>query len=81
VTGAAYETHFAERWVNDRLNVHVGASTGVDILDRNKLGVAPGSGFRTEDTFSDGRGAFIANIDGPVRAIRSYVGANSGPYT
>ena len=26
-------------------------------------------------------GAFIANIDGPVQAIRSYLGANSGPLT
>ena len=26
-------------------------------------------------------GAFVANIDGPVRAIRAYIGANSGPLT
>ncbi len=26
-------------------------------------------------------GAFIVNISGPVRAIRSYIGANSGTYT
>ena len=32
-------------------------------------------------TFADAEGAFVANIDGPVRAIRSYVGANSGPIT
>ena len=28
-----------------------------------------------------GEGAFIANISGPVRAIRSYIGANSYKYT
>ena len=32
-------------------------------------------------TYSTAEGAFIANIDGPVRAIRSYLGANSGPLT
>jgi hypothetical protein len=48
---------------------------------------APGFCGRTEDTF-DGyintspiEGAFVANKSGPVRAIRSYVGANSGPRT
>ena len=36
---------------------------------------------RSEDSFSAGEGAFFANIDGPVRGIRSYMGANSGPLT
>ena len=36
---------------------------------------------RSEDTFDDAEGAFIVNKDGPVRAIRSYIGANSGPNT
>ena len=36
---------------------------------------------RSELTFSRGGGGFIANVDGPVRAIRSYIGANSGTYT
>jgi len=36
---------------------------------------------RSEDTFSAGEGAFFTNKDGPVRAIRSYLGANSGPFT
>ncbi len=36
---------------------------------------------RSEVSFSRGGGGFIANIDGPVRAIRSYIGANSGTFT
>ncbi len=36
---------------------------------------------RSNITFKDAEGAFVANVDGPLRAIRSYVGANSGPYT
>ena len=33
---------------------------------------------RSNATFAYAEGAFIANIDGPIRAIRSYIGANSG---
>jgi S-layer homology domain len=61
--------------------VLVGGATGVDILDRHKNLFAPGNCTRSEDTFSDGEGAFFVNKDGPVRAIRSYMGANSGPLT
>jgi hypothetical protein len=61
--------------------VKAGAATGVDILDRHKSLFEPGNCIRTEETFSNGEGAFFANIDGPVRAIRSYMGANSGPFS
>ena len=36
---------------------------------------------RSEDTFSAGDGGYATNMDGPVRVIRSYLGANSGTYT
>ena len=58
-----------------------GGASGVDVLDRHKALFAPGNCVRTEDTFSAGRGAFVVNKSGPVRAIRGYIGANSGPYT
>ena len=73
--------HFSDRWIRDEINVYAEGSTGVDILDRHKNLFAPGNCSRSEDTFSNGEGAFFANIDGPVRAIRSYLGANSGPLT
>ncbi len=78
---AYYRTRFADRWIRDEVNVYAGGATGVDILDRHKNMFSPGECGRTEDTFSDGEGAFFANKDGPVRAIRSYMGANSGPLT
>jgi hypothetical protein len=81
VVAPTYSSHFADRWIQDQLSVTAGAATGVDILDRDKTGVLPGNCGRTEDTFAQGGGAFIANKSGPVRAIRSYMGANSGPYT
>jgi hypothetical protein len=58
----------------------VKGGTGVDILDGDKDQVSFGCG-RSELTFSRGGGGFIANRSGPVRAIRSYIGANSGTYT
>jgi hypothetical protein len=81
VSTALYEAHFSDRWIRDEAKVYAGSATGVDILDRHKNLFAPGNCMRSEDTFSAGEGAFFANIDGPVRAIRSYMGANSGPIT
>ncbi len=81
VTTPYYSQHFSDRWVDDGLQVHAGSSTGADILDRHKSLFAPGVCGRSEDTFSAGEGAFVVNRSGPVRAIRGYIGANSGPYT
>jgi len=76
-----YRMHFSDRWIRDEINVYAGGATGVDVLDRHKNLFAPGNCARSEDTFSNGEGAFFTNKDGPVRAIRSYMGANSGPLT
>ena len=82
-----YTYHFGDRWQEDGITISVGGATNVDILDRHKAMYAPGFCGRSEDTF-DGyvntlpiEGAFVVNKSGPVRAIRSYVGANSGPIT
>ncbi len=72
-----YSTHFAARWVRDQLTL----GAGPDILDRHRNLFAPGVCGRSEDTFSAGEGGYASNIDGPVRVIRSYLGANSGTYT
>ena len=58
-----------------------GEASGVDILDGFKFQFGPTQCGRSEATFNDAEGAFVANVDGPVRAIRAYVGANSGPLT
>jgi hypothetical protein len=81
VTTARYSHHFGDRWQNDSLVVRAGNATQVDVLDRHKSRLIPGNCGRSEDTFNAGEGAFVANRTGPVRAIRSYVGANSGPLT
>ena len=76
-----YARHFSDRWIDDELGISGGLATGVDILDRHKNLFAPGVCGRSEDTFTAGEGAFVVNKSGPVRALRSYVGANSGPLT
>jgi hypothetical protein len=81
VTTSKYSVRFGDRWLSDEIKITNGGSTGVDILDRRKALLQPGVCGRSENTFNDAEGAFVTNKDGPVRAIRSYLGANSGPYT
>ena len=81
VTTAFYTRHFSAKAVTDSLKIHPPWGTGVNLIDMRKALFAPGVAGRSVLTFTQGEGAFIANIDGPVRAIRSAVGANSGPLT
>ncbi len=81
VTTSNYQLGFDDRWIENRWQITAGGATGVDILDGAKARFGLTTCVRSNATFADGEGAFIANIDGPVRAIRSYVGANSGPLT
>jgi hypothetical protein len=81
VTTGSYAVHFSDRWTRDAMAMTAGGATGVDVLDRHKMLFGPGDCQRSEKTFSDGEGAFIVNRAGPVRALRGYVGANSGVTT
>ena len=76
VTGA-YSQHFADRWIHDDINILAG--TGVDILDRHKQLFPTYACSHTDEGYSYGEGVFTANISGPIRAIRAYVGSLSGP--
>lgn len=81
VTTDQYEVGFGDRWIEDSWSVQAPGASGVDILDGNKNQFAIDICGRSNVTFADAEGAFVANVDGPVRAIRSYIGANSGPLT
>ena len=81
VTTNSYRSGFSDRWILDVERIDAGAATGADILDRYRFQFAPNSCGRSTATFVAGEGAFIVNHSGPVRALRSYIGANSGPYT
>ena len=81
VTTPSYQRGFSDRWNDNDLRITRGGATGVDILDRHddqfeRLDL---SCVRTQETFKVGEGAFIVNKNGPVRAIRDFIGANSGP--
>lgn len=77
----SYALRFTDRWINDVLTMRAGEADGRDVIDRRNAQFAPGNCGRSVDTFTDAEGAFIVNKDGPVRAIRAYIGANSGPLT
>ena len=81
IQGATYSRHFSARWVGDELRITAGDASGVDILDLDQARFSPLSCGRHVLTFSTAEGAYITNKDGPVRALRSYIGANSGPLT
>lgn len=76
-----YSWHFAAEWISDELKITSGGATNTDLLDRHKNFYRNGICLRSEDTFSDGDNAFATNKSGPIRAIRSIMGANSGPLT
>lgn len=81
VATPVYSAALSDRWFFDGLSIAANGASGAEILDGFKFQFAPNTCGRSEATFNDAEGAFVANIDGPVRAIRSYVGANSGPLT
>lgn len=81
VETASYRIELTDRWKETSWEIGAGSADGTDIVDAYKNQFAPGYCGRSNATFADAEGAFVANIDGPVRAIRSYVGANSGPLT
>ncbi len=75
IRSTVYERHWSYRWTCDSLRLY----GGPNLVEREDYWIAPGSCGRHIGTFNAQEGAFIANISGPVRAIRSFVGANSGP--
>ena len=81
VVTSHYTRGFTDRFNDNELRVQRGAATGVDILDRHdgQFAGIDGTCVRTQVTFRNGEGAFMVNKSGPVRAIRDFIGANSGP--
>ncbi len=87
VVTPSYTLSFGDRWLNNGLSITTPGATGANILERGRVQLVPGTCGRSEDTFdnvipsSPYEAGFIVNISGPVRAIRSSMGANSGQYT
>jgi hypothetical protein len=83
VSTPTYTQALGDRWLNNGLTI----GGGSNILERGRIQLVPSTCGRSEDTFDDVipsspyEAGFIVNISGPVRAIRSSMGANSGQYT
>lgn len=78
VSTPAYGRVFSDRWVDESLTIKAGDASNVDILDRHRNLFDPSDCSRNEESFSRQEGAFLVNKSGPVRALRSYLGANEG---
>merc|ERR1712037_1064305 len=72
-----YSRHWRENWLSDKLSF----ATGEDFLLLHDFQFTPTNCGRHVGTFRKSRTGFIANKSGPLRAIRSWVGANSGTLT
>lgn len=85
VSTPSYTQSFGDRWLNNGLSISQSGADNTNFLERTHYYVV-NTCSRSEDTFdgganNPGEGAFVVNISGPVRAIRSYIGANSYKYT
>lgn len=81
VTTPNYRHHFSASWIMDELYLPGGGAPEANLVDRFRAQIQPGDCDRSEDTFAAGNNHYIVNKSGPVRALRSYIGANSGVYT
>jgi hypothetical protein len=79
ITTSKYSWKFSAEWVSDEFRLIVGNNT--NLLDRYKNFFADGNCIRHEDAFSAAQNAYVTVKAGPIRAIRSYMGAVSGPLT
>jgi hypothetical protein len=86
VVTPSYSEALGDRWLNNGLAITQSGTPGPNVLDRTHYYATSVGCARSEDTFdggasNPGEGAFVVNIGGPVRAVRSYLGANSYKYT
>ena len=73
-----YQQHYSDDWLRDGLTLKTGNTPDDDLLDYHKNQFNPGNCARHPGTFSAGSGMHVASFDGPIRAVRSWIGANSG---
>lgn len=79
ITTPNYLWHISAEWTSDSLKLPLG--NNVNILDRHRNFFFDGYCQRTENTFNSGENAYLTAKSGPIRIIRSVMGANSGPLT
>jgi len=80
VVTSEYESGFSARWTEDYMKLKTGNIANQNILDMHQITIDVSKCLRYTETFSTNRGVIVSTVDGPVRAIRSIMGANSGRY-
>ena len=80
-TSKYYERHFAENWYTDEVHIFADGASGENFWNAQEFQILPKTCGRCVNTFRNGKTGFVINKSGPVRAIRSWVGANSGTLT
>lgn len=76
-----YSWHFSDTWLSDELKFNSPEGSNENILDQHVTFFGPDICGQNETTFSTGTNVYITNKSGPVRAIRSYMGANEQYFT
>ena len=76
-----YERHFQENWYSDQVKIKAGTANGQNFWGVEEFQLLQYLCDRNVYTFTHGPTAFIASKIGPIRAIRSIVGGNSGVLT
>ena len=76
-----YQRHFAENWNFDSVHIFAGDSTGENLMARQEFHFGKDTFGRYVFTFKHSGTGFIVKEARPVRAIQSWVGANSGTIT
>ena len=80
VNTADYEVGFISRWEETVLKIKADQAIGEDILDLRDGTSSLVQCIRNTKTYTTSRGTIVNAIDGPIRAIRSVMGTNSGMY-
>ncbi|MEM0991793.1 MAG: T9SS type A sorting domain-containing protein [Bacteroidota bacterium] len=75
-----YESRFSDRWTEDYLKIKTGNVLDTSLLDIHQITLDIDKCLRYTGSFATNTGVIISTIDGPVRAIRAIMGANSGRY-
>ena len=82
VQTADYRREMTGRWSDNVMKIFRGSSTGENILDRHDASISfDQTCVRWQGTFDVGEMTYITSKVGPIRAIRDYMGTNSGPLT
>lgn len=82
VETAHYRREMTGRWHDNVLINKRGVAEPVNIVQRHDASITlDQGGIRNQNTFDVGEMAYITSKAGPIRAIRDYLGTNSGPLT